>query len=169
MARIFLIGYMGSGKTTFGKVLSKALGYEFIDMDVYIEEQQFKSISQIFEEQGEDAFRILEQKCLKELGTFENVVIATGGGAPCFFDNMEFMNTHGITAYLKLSTNEIINRLESSKKNKRPLIANLTKEELHQFITNALTTREPFYTKAHLSVSGTDEEIIAKISKKISQ
>ncbi len=124
MNRIFLIGYMGSGKTTVGQLLAEKLGYTFLDMDTYIEGKMFKSVSQIFAELGEEQFRLLEQRSLHEIGEIENVVIATGGGAPCFYDNMEYMNRMGTTIYLKLSPVELSERLETFRTNKRPLLAN---------------------------------------------
>jgi len=154
MNRIFLIGYMGSGKTTVGKLLAARLGYSFIDMDVHIEEKLFKSVSQIFAEFGEDKFRLLEQQSLHEVADFDHVVISTGGGAPCFFDNMDYMNERGMTVYLKLSPEELAERLESSHANKRPLLAERKGEKLKQFISEALAKREPFYSQAAYSVSG---------------
>ncbi|MEI6556222.1 MAG: shikimate kinase [Paludibacter sp.] len=163
MNRIFLIGYMGSGKTTIGKLLAERLNYTFIDMDTHIEENQFKSVSHIFEELGEEKFRLLEQQCLHEVSGFENVVIATGGGAPCFFDNMDYMKQHGLTVYLKLSAEQLAMRLESSRANKRPLLANRKGKELQVFISEGLAKREQFYNNAHISAVGSDEEIIDQI------
>jgi len=163
MIRIFLIGYMGSGKTTIGKLLAARLGYSFIDMDTHIEEKQFKTISQIFAKLGEAEFRILEQKCLHEVAEFENVVISTGGGAPCFFDNMDYMNACGLTIYLKLTPTELAERLEASHANKRPLLANRKGEELRQFIADGLAKREPFYAQASYSLSGEIDATVTKI------
>ena len=165
MNRIFLIGYMGSGKTTVGKLLAERLGYSFVDMDTRIEEKHFKTVSQIFADLGEEQFRLLEQKCLHEVSEFENVVIATGGGAPCFFDNIEYMNRSGLTVYIKLSVEQLAERLENSRANKRPLLANRKGEELQAFIAEGLARREPFYSQAHLSTSGSDEEILDQICK----
>ena len=152
MNRIFLIGYMGSGKTTIGKLLAAKLNYSFVDMDHFIEEKQFKSVSQIFAEMGEGEFRLLEKKCLHEVAEFENVIISTGGGAPCFFDNMDFMKKHGLTVYLKLTPTQLKNRLESSKANSRPLLANKKGEELLQFIVDGLSKREPYYLQAEVQI-----------------
>ncbi|MFA5046322.1 MAG: shikimate kinase [Paludibacter sp.] len=167
MKRIFLIGYMGSGKTTIGKLLAARLGFSFVDMDKHIEEKEFKSVSQIFAEKGESEFRLIEQKCLYEVAEFENIVISTGGGAPCFFDNIRFMNTHGTTVYLKLSAAELADRLESSRSNKRPLLAERKGEELQQFIAEGLAKREPFYEQAAYSVSGDIDEVVDQICKLI--
>lgn len=167
MKRIFLIGYMGSGKTTVGKLLAKRLGYDFIDMDKHIEEKEFKTVAQIFAERGETEFRLIEQKCLHEVAEFENTVISTGGGAPCFFDNIKFMNEHGFTVYLKLTPAELANRLETSRTNKRPLLAERKGEELLQFIAEGLSKREPFYEQASYSVPGNNEAIVEEICELI--
>jgi len=164
MNRIFLIGYMGSGKSTIGKLLAAKLNYSFVDMDAYIEEKQFKSVSQIFAEKGENEFRLLEQKCLHEVAEFEDVIISTGGGAPCFFDNMEYMKLRGLTVYLNLTANELKDRLESSKANKRPLLANRKGDELLKFISEGLSKREPFYLQAEVYIKNNSEEkIVEKI------
>lgn len=168
MSRIFLIGYMGSGKTTIGKLLAARLGYRFLDIDTTIEEKYFKSISQIFVEKGEPEFRLIEKQNLHDLAEFENVVISTGGGAPCFFDNMDYMKAHGITIYLKLSAAQLAERLESSHDGKRPLLADRKGEELLQFISDGLVRRESFYSRAIFTVNGADEEIVTKICEFIS-
>ena len=163
MNRIFLIGYMGSGKTTVGQLLATQLGYGFIDMDNHIEGKLFKSISQIFTELGEDQFRLLEKQCLHEVAEFDQVVISTGGGVPCFFDNMKYMNKQGVTVYLKLSSADLAERLEQSHANKRPLLANRKGEELLHFISEELAKREPFYSQAAFSVSGEIESTVSQI------
>lgn len=163
MNRIFLIGYMGCGKTTVGKQLAEKLGYRFIDMDQHLEERQFKSVSQIFAEQGEDEFRKLEQKCLHEVAEFEDTIISTGGGAPCFFNNIEHMNSHGLTVYLKMTAEELAVRLESLKQNTRPLIAGKNGIELRDFIANGISKREAFYKKASLVVNANNENITDEI------
>jgi len=161
--RIFLIGYMGAGKTTIGEQLAERLEYNFLDMDYMIEEKIQQSVSQIFSELGEEKFRQLERECLEKIATERNVVVATGGGAPCFYDNMEQMNACGLTVYLNLSPEELQERLELSHKNKRPLLAQRQGEELLNFIRKNLSEREPFYRKAALVVSGTDEEMFQQI------
>jgi len=169
MKRIFLIGYMGSGKTTIGKLVAARLGYSFVDMDAHIEEKQFKSVSRIFAEKGEAEFRLLEQKCLHEVAEFEDVVISTGGGSPCFFDNVEYMNNSGITIYLKLTAAELAERLELIGVSKRPLLANRKGEELRQFIAEGLGKREPFYSKATYSLSGGIDETVDNICKLVAK
>ncbi len=168
MNRIFLIGYMGSGKTTVGKLLAEKLGHSFIDMDAHIEEQQFKSISKIFAELGEDKFRLLEQKCLHEVAQFDRAIISTGGGAPCFFDNIQYMNTHGTTIYLRFTADELTDRL-ATQAAKRPLIATKKEDELCQFIVDGLAKREPFYALANYSVAGDVNSVVKKIIEIIDQ
>lgn len=147
MKRIFLIGYMGAGKTTVGKNLADLVGLSFIDLDYHIEGRYHKAVSQIFAERGEDAFREIERKMLHEVAEFEDVLISTGGGAPCFFDNMEFMNARGTTVYLRVSVEELAKRLEMCK-HTRPVLKGRSGEELRTFIAESLEKREPFYTKA---------------------
>ncbi|MGL5958773.1 MAG: shikimate kinase [Phocaeicola sp.] len=148
MKRFFLIGYMGSGKTTLGKAFAKSCGLTFIDLDWHIEECYRKSVATIFAEQGEQAFRELERKMLHEVGEFENVVISTGGGTPCFFDNMIYMNRKGRTIYLEASRESLFKRLKMAKQ-QRPLLVGKTDEELMAFIIEALQKREQFYKQAH--------------------
>ena len=147
MTRIFLIGYMGSGKTTLGRALAKELKIEFIDLDNYIEERLCKSISQIFAEKGEEGFREIERRMLHEAGEFENVVISTGGGTPCFFDNIEYMNRQGATVFLDVPVERLFIRLSIARKN-RPLIVGKSDEELRCFIAEQLAKRLPHYSKA---------------------
>ena len=149
MKKIFLIGYMGTGKTTTGRHLAKALNLDFCDLDHYIESRYRKTISQIFAEQGESEFRKIESAMLREVGEFERVVVATGGGAPCFFDNMDYMNNIGTTIYLKASPQTLLARV-SGGKNKRPLLENKTEEELLEFISKSLEQRDPFYSQAQI-------------------
>lgn len=149
MKRIFLIGYMGAGKTTVGKILSERLGLSFIDLDHYIEGRYCKTVGQLFAERGEDVFRDIERKMLREVSMFEDVLISTGGGAPCFFDNMDFMNEVGTTVYLKVSVEELAKRLELCKVT-RPVLRGRSGEELKAFIRENLTKREPYYGKASI-------------------
>jgi shikimate kinase len=159
MLRIFLVGYMGSGKSAMGRLLAREKGLNFIDLDTYIEGKYHRTIAQIFAQEGEEAFRKKEHDCLLEVAAFENVVIATGGGAPCFFDNMEMMNAAGETIYLKLTPEHLANRLSSSKAGVRPLINERKGEELLQFISGMLEKREPFYLRAKHIITGNDQEI----------
>ena len=129
MIRIFLIGYMGAGKTTLGKAFAREMGLTFIDLDWYIEEPFHKTVSQLFTERTEDGFRELEKKMLHEVAEFEDVVIATGGGTPCFFDNVDYMNSVGETVFLDFDIRVLFRRLKVAKQ-QRPLLANKTDEEL---------------------------------------
>ena len=147
MIRVFLIGYMGAGKTTLGKAFARAMGLTFIDLDWYIEERFHKTIRQLFTERGEDAFRDLEKRMLHEASEFEDVVISVGGGTPCFFDNMEYMNAAGETVFLDVDIKVLFRRLKVAKQ-QRPLLDGKTDEELMLFIQEALQARLPFYTKA---------------------
>jgi len=167
MNRIFLIGYMGCGKTTLGKRIAEQTGFAFLDLDGYIEQKYLKTVATIFDELGQEAFREIERKMLAEVADFENVVIATGGGAPCFFDNIELMNKAGLTVYIKMTPEQLAFRLEHSRAGKRPLIAGKTGEELRHFIEDGLLQREQFYLQANIIVAGSDDEIIEKICKSI--
>ena len=147
MTRIFLTGYMGAGKTTLGRALATKLGVEFIDLDNYIEKRYHKTISAIFAEKGEEEFRNIERNMLHEVGEFENVIISTGGGTPCFFDNVEFMNRQGTTVFLDVPEERLFIRL-SIARSKRPLIKEKNDEELKAFITEQLGKRRTHYSKA---------------------
>ncbi len=149
MKRIFLIGYMGAGKTTIGKELAKHLSLSFIDLDAYIQSKYRKTIAEIFDNLGEKEFRKIEKKTLNEVSLIEDVVISTGGGAPCFFDNMEVMNNAGVTVYIEAEPEELASRLLASK-TVRPLIAGKSKEELIPFISEHLKKRERYYNKAQI-------------------
>ena len=148
MKRIILIGYMGSGKTTVGKALSKETGMMFYDLDWYIESRMRKTVSQIFAEKGEEGFRKIEYNMLHEVAEFENVIISCGGGTPCFFDNMDYMNQQGDVIYLKATPETLYKHLLMAKV-ERPLLKDKTPEELIAYITEHLKEREPFYEKAH--------------------
>ncbi|MFZ4102141.1 MAG: shikimate kinase [Sphingobacterium thalpophilum] len=153
--KVFLIGFMGSGKTTIGKKLANYLKYEFIDLDKLIESKAGMSIVNYFEMHGEPLFRELERDILQKTEFPENAIIATGGGAPCFGDNMEWMNNNGLVAYLSLSPKALASRLEHSKTD-RPLIRHLKGDELIDFISSKLQDREVFYNQAKYVVSASD-------------
>lgn len=151
MAVIILTGYMGSGKTTIGKKLARRLDYSFIDADTAIEKQAGYSISRIFEKLGEATFRQLESDFIATLVTLDKVVVATGGGMPCFGDNMQRLNAAGITVYLHRLPGELAHRLIRAK-NQRPLIAGKNEEELQTFIAEHLSQREVYYRQAKYTV-----------------
>ncbi len=158
MRRIILIGYMGSGKTTVGRALSKETGMMFYDLDWYIESRMRKTVAQIFAEKGEEGFRKIEYNMLHEVAEFENVIISCGGGTPCFFDNMDYLNQQGDVVYLKCEPETLYKHLLMGKV-ERPLIKGKTPEELIAYITNHLAEREPFYSRAQhtLDVTVLDE------------
>ena len=147
MKRIILIGYMGSGKTTIGKALSKETGLPFYDLDWYIESRMRKTVKQIFDSAGEEGFRKIERYMLHEVAEFENVIISCGGGTPCFYDNMEYINNQGETVYLKATPEVLYGHLKMGK-TVRPLLLNKTADEVKAFITEQLSQREPYYLKA---------------------
>lgn len=156
---------MACGKTTLGKELARKLSLSFLDMDKYLEKKFFKTIPQIFEEEGEAAFRKKEQACLQEISEFEDVVIATGGGAPCFFDNMEVMNRTGICIFLDVEAEELAKRLLDAKVD-RPLVRGKSPEELVSFIDGMLEKRRPYYEQANYVITGTNitiQEILSRI------
>ena len=147
MVRIIIIGYMGAGKTTVGKALSKATGFPFYDLDWYIESRMRKTVAQIFAERGEEGFRKIEHAMLHEVAEFEDVIISCGGGTPCFFDNMDYLNQQGHTVYLKAEPEVLRYHLQLGK-GVRPLLQGKSPDELLDFITKQLAQREPFYSKA---------------------
>ena len=151
MKRIILIGYMGAGKTTIGKVLARETGMEFYDLDDYIVGRFHQKIPDIFAERGEDGFREMERRMLHEVAEFENVVISCGGGTPCFFDNMDYMNLQGETIFLDAPP-EVLKEHLLMGKTVRPLIQGKSPEELTAFIEESLQKRRPFYQKAKHSL-----------------
>jgi shikimate kinase len=151
MRRIILIGYMGSGKTTVGKALSKETGMMFYDLDWYIESRMHKTVAQIFAERGEEGFRKIEYNMLHEVAEFEDVIISCGGGTPCFYDNIDYLNGQGDVCYLK-ATPEVLYKHLLMGKVERPLIKGKSPEELINFITEQVGKREEFYTKARYTL-----------------
>ncbi|HZK92558.1 MAG TPA: shikimate kinase [Prolixibacteraceae bacterium] len=166
--RIYLVGYMGCGKSTIGRKVAEILGINFVDLDKYIEERYFKSVPAIFAEEGEERFREKERISLLEVSQFENIVVGTGGGAPCFFDNMEVMNNNGITVYIAPDTDVLATRLLKSK-TERPLIVGKSSEELISFINTALLKRASFYEKAKIIIRGENNLDPQLVIDKISQ
>jgi shikimate kinase len=168
MKRIIIIGYMGSGKTTVGRALAKDIGLPFYDLDWYIESRMRKTVKQIFDERGEDGFRIVERNMLHEVAEFEDVVISCGGGTPCFFDNMDYINQQGDSVFLKCTPDVLYQHLKMGK-TVRPLLLNKTPEEVRTFIGEQLQQREPFYNQARhiLDVSLMDnyEKIKTTVTK----
>lgn len=164
--RVFLMGFMGAGKTTFGNALAKELKVPFYDLDWFIERRYKKSISELFAESGEQAFRDIEKDMLHEVGEMDNVVIACGGSTPLFFDNMDYMLKKGQTLYLKVSNNILFKRLKEAK-DTRPLIANKSDEELKEFILSEVERREKGYLRAEFIFSGDRLESETEIDETI--
>ena len=152
MSLVFLIGFMGCGKTTQGRKLARFLKVDFVDLDE-IFEQKHGPISSYFEVFGENGFRQKESELLKSTHYPQNAIISTGGGLPVFFDNLDWMKQHGTVVYLQVPPGIIAVRMENAK-TKRPLLQHKTGDELLQFITQKLTEREPFYEQANLIVNG---------------
>lgn len=148
---VFLIGFMGSGKTTLGKKIAAALALPFIDLDHELVKHIGMSIPEYFETYGEDSFRKLENEFLKQQGT-TNSIISTGGGTPCYYDNMEWIKANGLALYLYHTPKSLWSRLNQSDVNKRPVLKGLTGEELLSFIETKLEEREPYYGQAHLKI-----------------
>lgn len=153
MDKIFIVGFSGAGKSTVGKRLASRLGWQFYDTDAFIESKYHLSIPDFFEKYGENAFRICEKAALKELLHEQQAVIATGGGTPCFFDNMDEMLQHGFVVYLKLSAPSLFTRLQQSHK-ARPLTIGKNDAQLLEYIETTLQFRETYYNKAHLTMKG---------------
>lgn len=147
MRRIVLIGYMGAGKTTIGHALSKATGMPFYDLDWYIENRMRKKVSQIFEESGEDGFRRIERNMLHEVAEFEDVIISCGGGTPCFFDNMDYLNVQAYTVYLKASAEVLCEHLKMGR-TVRPLLLGKSEEELLEYVASQLEHRRQYYEQS---------------------
>lgn len=147
MTRIILLGYMGAGKTTVGRVLARQLGLPFYDLDWYIESRMHQTVKQLFDSRGEEGFRTVERNMLHEAAEFEDIVLSCGGGTPCFFDNMDYMNSCGETIYLKASP-EVLHEHLKMGRGVRPLLLNKTPEEVDAFIHEQLKVREPFYSRA---------------------
>lgn len=169
MAKIFLTGYMGSGKTSAGKTLATQLGYEFIDLDKFVEQEYKMTIPEIFASKGEKEFRAMEHNALKKVIEKENTVVACGGGTPCYYNNMELMNNNGTTVYLKMSADSLVNRLMNAK-DKRPLIINKDEKQLREFVNRQLEKREDTYHQAQYIVKGKDlnvKELAAFVKEQI--
>ena len=159
MTRIFLIGYMGAGKTTLGKALAREMNLSFIDLDWHIEGRFHKTVSEVFAERGEDGFRELERQMLHEVAEFEDVIISTG-------DNMDFMCEHGSTVFLNASQDTLLRRLKAAKQS-RPLLRDKSDEELMDFIRNALEVRLPYYIRAEYVVPADELETREQIAETV--
>jgi len=156
---------MGAGKTTVGKALAKELRMPFYDLDWYIESRMHKTVKAIFDERGEAGFRKIEHNMLHEVAEFEDIIISCGGGTPCFFDNIDYMNRQGETVYLKATPEVLYGHLKMGK-TIRPLLLNKPADEVQVFIREQLAQREPYYSKAKyvLDVNLLDDYEKIKIS-----
>jgi shikimate kinase len=153
--KIFLIGFMGSGKTHWGRLLSQKLSFPFFDMDAQVEEQAGKSISEIFDAEGEEQFRLMEKDVLHIITeSHESFVMACGGGSPCYFNNIDYMNQAGIAVWINPPLEVLLQRLVNEK-DKRPLIKDLSNEQLESFIRKKFADRKIYYEQAEIKV---DEE-----------
>lgn len=160
------MGFMGAGKTTLGKALAKDLEVSFIDLDQYIERRYMKSVSQIFATKGEQGFREIESRMLREVGEFDDVIVSCGGSTPLIGDNMEFMLQHGQTVYLKCDNDTLLRRLKVAR-SQRPLIASKADDELAAFIESETARREPGYLKARFICPGDRLESRDQISETV--
>jgi len=154
----YLIGFMGSGKSALGKQLANLLHSNFVDMDELFEQRYHLSIYDFFGKYGEDNFRKIERELLLETINLENTVISTGGGTPCFYDNMSFIRDNGISVYLRMTSGELTQRLKTVKK-KRPLIKEMPAESLEEWISVQLTYRETYYLQANFIFYPLTEDI----------
>lgn len=164
---IYIVGYMASGKTTFGKALAGRLDVPFVDLDEFIEEHEGMAVSEIFAQKGEEGFRNIEKIRLREASqSHPNCVISCGGGTPCHFDNMEFLNQNGLTVFLETSTPVLISRLQDENA-KRPLVAGMSDDEIRQKVLSQLCERLPHYMEAKLKWHGDDLEDASQIAANV--
>jgi len=161
---IILVGFMGSGKTSTGKRLANRLGYTFIDLDQLFEEKYRINVHRFFKKYDEFLYRDLERKLLTEHLHHQNTILSTGGGTPCYSDNMEMINRHGISVYIHMSPAALHQRLTHAKK-PRPLILELKEEELLKQISKLLQDREQYYSKAHIRVEGLSLDLEALVGE----
>ena len=167
---IILVGFPGSGKTSLGKALAERLNLPFVDTDEYISAKTGKTISDIFAEAGEQEFRNIEHFYLKEILTGNRSIIATGGGMPCFDNNMDLMNDYGVTVYLISAPETLCGRLANNAK--RPLVAGKTGKELEEFIENTLSERKVYYEKSQICITSEDslqssaDELIKRLARR---
>lgn len=168
--KIYLLGFMGCGKSTFGKKLAKKLDWTFVDMDDFIESQEGMTIGELFKAKGESYFRLLESQVLKDSASWSNTIISTGGGAPCFHDNISIINKQGISVYINLPAKVLVDRLKGEK-TKRPLLASLNDEEMLRFVESKLSERAIYYEQAQVNFEYLKEkeaDFIVRIKKLMS-
>ena len=164
MDRIYIVGYMGAGKTTAARRLAQRLGWEVVDTDALFEEKYKISVNDFFNKYDEPLYRKLESEVLKSTESLENVVVSTGGGTACYFDNMEWMNQHGLTVFLRISPKAAVDRVIHSR-HKRPLVEGKSEEELIEFVNSHYASRLPFYELAQITVKSEDFDLEALLQK----
>ena len=158
MNKIYFVGYMGAGKTTTARRLAQRLGWDVVDTDDLFEEKYKISVCDFFNKYDEDLYRKLESEVLKSTESMENVVISTGGGTACYFDNMDWMNQHGATVFLRISQKAVVDRLLHAKR-KRPLSIGKSEDDLTVFVEQHYTSRLPFYEQARITVKSEDLDL----------
>lgn len=168
MRPIYLIGYMGSGKTTLGRAVALAMSMRFVDMDEYIEQRRGMSVREIFAKEGEEAFRRLERDALDEVSAMRDVIVATGGGTPCQPGLMQTMLDTGLTVWLDVPVERLHERLAIARE-QRPLIASLDDPELREYITRNLGLRKPHYSRAALTFDASRLEDADQIAQSTDQ
>lgn len=161
---ITVIGYMGSGKSTTAKMLAKTLAYEYIDLDLYLEQMYNCSVSDIFKKEGELGFRKKEHAALEQVLQKDNIVLSVGGGTPVYYNNMDLINANSTSIYLRVSLPELVKRLENNKA-QRPLIAHVAKEDLTEFIAKHLFERNIVYQQAHYTLAITDQTTLEVLDR----
>lgn len=153
--RIYLVGFKNSGKTTTGERLARKLGFDFVDLDGLIEKNDGRTVPEIFTQDGEDEFRRKEQEALHQTGQMENIVVATGGGVPRFFDNMSFMKREGVTIYLQLDKDTLIGRLKEAAKD-RPIVKGKTTAQIREYVNDLYSKYEHLYLQSSYVVNSRD-------------
>lgn len=158
MDRIYIVGYMGAGKTTAARRLAQRMGWEVVDTDALFEEKYKISVNDFFNKYDEPLYRKLESEVLKATESLDHVVVSTGGGTACFFDNMDWMNQHGLTVFLRISPQVAVDRVIHSR-HKRPLVEGKSEEELTEFVNQHYASRLPFYEQARITAKSEDFDI----------
>lgn len=167
--KLYLIGLLGSGKSVLGKELSQVLKLPFIDLDDELEAQAGMKVSEIFSARGEEHFRTIEAAALRKQSASNEFVMATGGGTPCFHDNITFINQTGISIFLNTPVSEIAKRLKGAQRKLRPLLADVSDDQLQPTLDSMLQKRLEFYKQAHITVNGatvTAKEILKLVQTK---
>ncbi|MCK5700505.1 MAG: shikimate kinase [Cyclobacteriaceae bacterium] len=166
--KYFLLGMPASGKSTIGKAIARQFNLKFIDLDEVIVEKEGVAITEIFKTKGEDYFRELERKCLlNQIKLKDSFVLATGGGAPCFFDNMALMNKNGITIFLNVSVDDLFNKLSKKGTQKRPLLTNLSNDDLYLELENKLNDRKKYYEQSIICLDQNLNDINERVNQVI--